>query len=384
MRRIGDLAVISCSSAVPTRPLLAIGRFEDALRSIDAALRLEPDFAEALNVRGDTLRNLNRPEEAAAALRHALRLRPADPDTQVTLAFAMLQQGRFEEGWRLHEARWQARAWRRRGPDRRIPAWQGEALGGRTLLVHAEQGLGDTIMFARFVADLPAGPRVVLEVQPPLVDWLSGLERPSLVVPSGAVLDPVDLQVSLLSLPHLLRRVPDPAPYLSADLGRVVSWHAWLEDKPGLKVGIAWAGDPTMAANARRSLPLRDLAPVWDIPGVSFISLQKGAAAREADGFRFALHDAGSRLGTFADTAALIEALDLVIAVDTAVVHVAGALGRPVWLLNRFDRCWRWQDTGDGRPWYATLRQFRQSTPGDWASVVLTVRDALADRVRSA
>jgi hypothetical protein len=206
------------------------------------------------------------------------------------------------------------------------------------------------------------------------------------VVALGDPLPPIDLRCPMLSLPRVLgtnrvEDIPAAIPYLRADPVAVAHWRRRTEALPGLRVGLVWHGNPEdVRMDRRRSMPLAHMAPLVEVPGVSLVSLQVGDAARQLSGSPLAgtLHDWTAEFADFADTAALIEALDLVIGVDTAVVHLAGALGKPVWLLNRFDTCWRWLLGRDDSPWYPTLRQFRQPSAGDWQGVMERVRAALA------
>lgn len=358
-----------------------LGRFAEAEATLRQALQHQPGLAGAHSALGDVLRNRGRLAEAETALREALRLQPDDPDAQVHLAFTLLQAGRLAEGWRAYEHRGRARAWR--GRTRRFAArqWQGEALAGRTLLLHAEQGLGDTLQFCRYAPLIHLdGGRVLLEAPEPLERLLASLPGVT-VLRRDAPLPPFDLHCPLMSLPQrfgtTLATIP-AAPYLPADPAATSAWRARLAAlPPGPRVGLVWAGSPATDADRRRSLPLEALAPLADIERVRFVSLQKGPAASQAPPVGLDLHDPTEALRDFADTAALVGALDLVIGVDTAVVHLAGALGRPVWLLNRFDTCWRWLTNRDDSPWYPTLRMFRQTSPDDWAGPVSAVRDAL-------
>ena len=363
-----------------------LGRFADAEASLTTALRQRPDLPEAYNSLGDTLRNMRRLDEATVALQAALRLRPTYPEAQVSLAFVHLQAGRYAEGWRLHEARWGAGPWRKRTRPAG-PAWRGERLDGRRLLLLAEQGLGDTLQFCRYASLIPPGGRIVLQVQAPLVRLLRSLAGVEAVYAPTDMPAQSDVQQSLMSLPHIfgttLDTVPTGIPYLRADPSQVAAWRDRLSSLPGLRVGLVWAGDPSMAADSRRSLTLAELAPLAPLDGVSYVSLQLGALAGQRAPAGLSLHDVAGQLSDFADTAAAVSALDLIIAVDTAVIHLAGALGRPAWLLNRFDTCWRWLAAGDSSPWYPTLRLFRQPAPGDWATVLQNVRDALQDLARN-
>ncbi|HEY4253641.1 MAG TPA: tetratricopeptide repeat protein [Roseomonas sp.] len=354
-----------------------LGCFGPAEAAARDALRHQPDFAEAGNALGDILRNQGRLAESEAALREALRLRPDYPDARVHLAFTLLQAGRFAEGWQAHEHREGAKAWargRRRFP---VPRWQGEPLAGRRLLLHAEQGLGDTIQFSRYLVGMAPDAGVLVQVQAPLLPLLRGQFGRIALLGDAEPLPAFDLEAPLLSLPHLLGDVAAPTPYLTPDAGRLAAWRARLAAMPGIRVGLVWAGNPGMAADARRSIALAALHPLGAVPGITFVSLQHGPAASEPT--PAGLPMLATDLHDFVETAALVAALDLVIGVDTAVIHLAGALGRPVWLLNRADTCWRWGNRPGDSAWYPTLREFRQPAHGDWGSVVAAVRQALMD-----
>jgi len=306
----------------------------------------------------------------------------------MNLCFLLLITGRFEEGWEEHEWRWRMRQSSMVERTFPVPLWGGEPIAGRTILLHAEQGLGDTLQFCRYAPLIEPGARVIVEVQAPLARLVSRMPGIAQVVVRGQALPPFDLHCPLLSLPRAfgttLATVPGK-PYLAADPADSASWRERLAALPGLKVGLVWAGEPRenwpklAAIDARRSMALKTLAQLGDAAGVSFISLQKGKPAAQATDppAGMSLVDHTAELKDFADTAALIENLDLVICVDTSVAHLAGGMGKPVWLLNRFDTCWRWLLDRDDSPWYPTLRQFRQPSPGDWLAVVARVRDAL-------
>ncbi|MEC4593437.1 glycosyltransferase family 9 protein [Nitrospirillum amazonense] len=273
------------------------------------------------------------------------------------------------------------------------PRWRGQRAetGRSTLLLHAEQGMGDVLQFCRY-APLAAerGHAVVLEVYRPLLRLLHSLpgvaEGRVRLVATGDPLPPFDLHCPLMSLPlafgTTLDTVPAATPYLAADPTDLSRWRdAVAAGGPGLKIGLAWAGNPkTSVPDRRRSIDPTLLAPLADVPGVRLFSLQKEGAAPAG----LSLTDLMGGAADFADTAALISQLDLVISVDTAVAHLAGALGRPVWLLNRFDTDWRWLLGRDDSPWYPTLRQFRQTSPGDWQDPIARACDALARWVQSA
>ena len=261
----------------------------------------------------------------------------------------------------------------------------------RVVLVRAEQGFGDMLQFCRYVPHLAdLGARVVLEVPTPLRRLMGGLDGVDRVVAAGEALPWFDRHCRLMSLPRLfgtrLETIPDQVPYLRAEPALVEQWRARLSGLRGRRIGLVWAGGmridkPHAAAiDRRRSIPFALLAPLASAPGCGFVSLRVGDTA-PVDGPEAPradwLLDVSDGITDFADTAALIETLDLVIAVDTAVAHLAGALGKPVWLLNRFDSCWRWLRDREDSPWYPGLRQFRQTTPGDWDGVIARVVAAL-------
>jgi hypothetical protein len=259
------------------------------------------------------------------------------------------------------------------------PLWQGEALAGRTLLLHAEQGFGDTLQFCRFVAQIPHK-FLLLEVPAPLTR-LMRQSFPTLndVLVYGDALPSFDMHCPLMSLPLMLgiggEAFITRQDYLVADMRERAVWRQRLAELPGRRVGIVWQGNPRIASmRRRRDLPTPCLARLADIPGLSFVSLQKGMSVPDVG---LPMVDWTDSLHDMAATAALVAELDLVIAVDTAVAHLAAGLGRPVWLLNRFDTCWRWLINRDDSPWYPNLRQFRQPALGDWESVMQQLVDAL-------
>jgi hypothetical protein len=303
----------------------------------------------------------------------------------------LLLTGRWAEAWPAYEARWQIGHLASARRAFAQPLWTGEQpVARRTILLHAEPGLGDTLQFCRYAPLVAAqGARVVLEVQPPLVRLLKRLEGVAQVVAAGDALPDFDLHCPLMSLPGAFattpETVPGSVPYLTADPTQQAAWHDTLAGLPGRRVGLVWAGSarawlPHAAAlDRRRSMRLADMAPLAGVRGCTFVSLQLGppAAQLNESSTGLAIYDVAAALGDFANTAALVANLDLVIAVDTAVAHLAGALGRPVWLLNRFDTCWRWLQGREDSPWYPSLRQFRCGAHEDWANVMQRVTAAL-------
>ncbi len=333
-----------------------------------------------------------RPEEAERCCRDALEMRPDCAEARSNLALALLMMGRLQEGWREYEARWQVEAMSGPLPILPQPRWTGQALNGETVLLYAEQGFGDTLQFCRYAPMVAAaGGRVVLVVPKSLHRLMTTLAGVAVVLQDeDDFLPAFDYHCPLLSLPFAfdttLQTIPAAIPYLHADAS---VWAETLGELPGLKVGLVWAGKSrtaqphAVAIDKRRSMRLADMAPLFSVSGCSFVSLQLGPPAsqtrRPPDGLD--LHDYSSRLADWADTAALVAGLDLVIGVDTAVVHLAGALGKPVWMLNRFDSCWRWFIGRNDSPWYPSLRQFRQTQPGDWTGVIERVTLALQQAV---
>lgn len=335
-----------------------------------------------------------RQDEAIADLRSVVRDAPEAARLRYLLSFMLLATGAWTEGWPEFAWRWRIPemqyAWRRPATPLEQPdpaAWR-----GRTVLLFAEQGHGDTLMCLRYVPLVEAaGARVTLQVQPGLVRLARWMAPRAEVVPSGAATPAHDFEVPMLHLPWAFgtmpATVPGTVPYLAADADEVAAWQRRMAGLPGLRVGLVWAGESyrhlpaAHAGDLVRSTTLAALAPLATVPGVSFVSLQVGPRAEEAahppEGML--LHDWTANLRDFADTAALMKALDLIVTVDTGVVHLAGALGRPVWLLNRHNGCWRWLRNRQDSVWYPTLRQFHQATPNDWAGVARSVAAALAE-----
>ena len=359
--------------------LAALGRLEDAIACHRRALALRPDFPEAHNSLGTALRDAGRPEEALACFRRAVALRPDYPLAHVNLAMALLARGEFAAGWQEYEWRWRLHATDR---PRSFPApqWRGEPAQGRRLLLHSEQGLGDTLQFCRYAPLAAArGFRVRLQVQHSLVRLLRSLPGVEQVVGTNDPAPEHDLHCPLLSLPLAFGTTPGTIPsapaYLQADPAQQAQWQARLAGVEGLRVGLAWAGNPRLAADRRRSIPPEHLAALAGVPGLRLFSVQKGGPAMPAS---LPLIDCMAEMADFADTAALVGNLDLVVSVDTAVAHLAAALGKPVRLLDRFDCCWRWPAGQGGSAWYPTLRVFRQPRPGDWAAVIAQLAQDLA------
>lgn len=366
---------------------------EDALLSYDQALALDSDHPEANCNRGGALFELRRLDEALASYDKAIAFRPEFADAHHNQAMCRLALGDYERGWAQYEWRWRTRQFGSRRHSSTAPLWLGEEpLQGRTILIHWEQGLGDTLQFCRYAADVAAlGARVVLEVQPGLERLSSSLEGVADVVRAGAPAPSVDFQVPLMSLPFALGAAPEPRqPYLHADVDEAAAWAQRLPRTKARRIGLCWAGGHRPgqllcnAIDRRRSLPLEAFASLAEVPRLEIYSLQKGpptaelVEARERGWHGPEIIDCTPELEDFAATAALVANLDLVVTCDTAVAHLAGALGKPVWILNRFDTCWRWLDRREDSPWYPSARLFTQSAPDEWTSVVERVVGDLA------
>ncbi len=348
------------------------GKFTEAEICYRAALALA-ETPVALNHLAAVLRDLGQLDEARAVAERGLALAPNHQDLRYNLAVTHLTAGRLREGFALYDVRFEKY---RVAP---LPgrAWTGQSLRGRTILVAAEQGLGDTIQFVRYLPALAAtGARIKFRVPATLLRLFAHLPCDVELLDQTGPLPSYDFHVALLSLPDrlgLAEPCPIPVPYLAADPALTHAWRDRLAALPGLRAGLAWAGNPGFAADHLRSIPAAALSPLATRRDVSFVSLQKGAL----DMPDFAVTDWTAGLHDMADTAALIAALDMVISVDTAVAHLAAALGKTTFLLNRFDSCWRWQRGSGPCPWYPALQQFRQIAPGDWSVPLQRVADAL-------
>ena len=369
-------------------------KLKEAIGCYERALEFRPDFAEVLNNLGNVFQLQGRIAEAAICYDQTLRIKPDFLLARCNRALLYLAAGDFASGWPDYE-------WRCEFPDfpKRTfaePRWQGEPLAGRTLLVYAEQGLGDTLQFIRYVPLLERlGPALIVEVAATLVPLLqqAGVGRSARLVAKGAALPRFDVQVSLLSLPGILgttlETIPNRVPYLSADPRLVDEWRRVLPPTSRLKVGIAWQGSTTYAADHFRSIPLARFAPLAR-EGVELVSLQIGPGSQQLSEIagRFPVLDLGQRLdrahGAFMDTAAIVQCLDLVVTSDTAIAHLAGGLAVNVWVALPLSPDWRWLREREDSPWYPTMRLFRQTRFDDWPPVFARMADQLARFARRA
>jgi hypothetical protein len=371
--------------------LLRLNRPQEATRSYERAIALKPDFVEAYNNLATALVALNRTREAIARYRQALARRPNHPEVQYYESLEHLRLGDFDQGWRQYEWRWLRRD---AAPFRRNfvePLWLGgESLAGKTILLHADQGLGCTLQFVRYLPMVARdGARVVLEVQRPLVRLLREMTGVAAVCARGDALPPFDRHCPLMSLPlafaTTVQSIPAQVPYLAVPPADQSRRQELGPADRRLRVGLTWAGNRAHSNDHNRSVPLRRLLPLLRLPDVTFVSLQK--ELRDGDGAILDdahVHRIGEGLQDFGETAAVVDNLDLVITVDTAVAHLAGALARPVWVMLPFAADWRWFLDRDDSPFYPTARLFRQAAIDDWDGVAARLSRALGAAVRRA
>jgi tetratricopeptide (TPR) repeat protein len=353
------------------------GRFAEAEAAYEQALRLDPGYVEAHGNLGSVYKEQGRLTEALACYDVALAYKPEHASAKYNRALALLQAGDYAQGFAAYEWRWR----RPSMPPRpfRQPRWDGAPLEGKTILLWCEQGLGDAIQFARYTTLVKGrGGQVVLECPPPLVELFKTVAGADMVVAEGQELPAFDAQAPLMSLPAVvgttLESVPGAVPYLGVEPSLVEWWRNRLGDG-GFKVGLVWQGNPRHPWDRWRSLPLRQLAVLAAVPGVRLVSLQQGPGAEQVQALkgRFVVEELGegpSGGQTFADTTALMQCVELVVSVDTAAAHLAGALGRPVWVLIAAMSDWRWLVGQEETPWYPTMRLFRQRRLGEWDDVL--------------
>ncbi|HET6605917.1 MAG TPA: tetratricopeptide repeat protein [Rhodopila sp.] len=362
------------------RALLAAKRPDLAVPELEAALAVKPGELSVMADYALCLCSLNRYADALPVYREMYRIQPSCNDARYLEALALLALGDFENGWRKHEVRWYARLGQELRHVLAGPYWTGEDdLSGKSILVHAEQGHGDTIMYLRFIPRLRSmAGRVVLEVHPALKALLAGTED---VFARGEDLPPVHLHCSFMSLPRCFRTTIDTishdVPYLSAPPAALATWQTRLGAADGRRrIGVAWTGASSVW---NRSIPLERLAPLLAREDCTFHILQTDMESGDRDLIRTFpnLIDHSLSLETFADTAAAVACMDLIVTVDTALAHLAGAMGKPVWTMLPFGAEYRWRDKGETTPWYPTMRLFRQAELNDWPGVIAAVNAAL-------
>jgi Tfp pilus assembly protein PilF len=396
--------------------LLSQGKVDESAACLERALQQKPDYADAIGNLGNTLQADGKLDEATACYRHALRLKPDNPNTHHDLGNALrasgdlaaamtcydqalrlkpdfaqvhlsrsllrLQMGDFERGWAEYE--WRFRCKEHAIPPFRQPLWDGSRLNEHTILLYGDHGLGDTLQFIRYAPLVQKrGGRVLVACRSPLARIVATCPGVARVIPEGATLPEFQVYAPLMSLPRIFgttfENVPARVPYLAADPALVARWRAELGHSGEFKVGIAWQGNPQHRKDRHRSFRLAQYEPLTRLDGVRLVSLQKGSGIEQlgevAD--RFGVIDLGSRFDDFMDSAAVVSNLDLVIAPDTSVAHLAGALGVPVWVALPFAPDWRWLLDRDDNPWYPTMRSFRQRAWGDWNEVFARITHEL-------
>ena len=402
------------------------GKLQEAEASCREALRLKPDYSTAHNNLGVALVAQGRLQEAAEIFDKALELMPTDAVAHANLSAALVRQGKYQEaeassqqalalspnyaeahknqgivslllgdfsrGWQEYEWRWQCAE--STMPPYRQPLWDGASLAGKTILLHHEQGLGDTIQFLRYAKVFKdCGARVIAKVQKPLMQLAACCPDLDDFVCDDADLPDFDVHVPMLSVPGILKTtfesIPADVPYLFADQSLIKHWRQRLAEHPGFRIGIAWQGSPDFHADTQRSIPLPQFAKLADVEGVRLFSLQKGYGVEQLENIKhqFEVIDFGEDLdttsGPFMDTAAIMANLDLLITSDTSIPHLAGALGVPVWVALSVSPDWRWFLDREDSPWYPTMRLFRQSTLGDWGEVFSRIAAALREHIAS-
>jgi len=360
--------------------LFRIGRYADAVAGYDKVLALISTHADALSARGQALQALGRHDDALEAYAKAISVKRDFAHAHFNEALALLTVGEYARGFAEYEWRWKRAGIVRRNPGK--PLWLGEyPLGRKTILLHAEQGLGDTIMFARYAPLLArAGATVVLEVQPALKSLLAGLEGIT-VLAEGEKLPPFDVHCPLGSLPlafkTTLDTVPADIPYLRASEEGIAKWRPHIDSLPGRKIAIAWAGNRDHINDRNRSIALTQLRPLLAMPGFSFVSIQRELRESEQETLSEMpnVTHVGNDLADFTDTAAVVSLCDAVVTVDTSAAHLAAALGRPASILLPFWPDWRWTLDRDTSPWYRQARLFRQGADGDWGPVIARLKN---------
>lgn len=400
LRNLGSIeeAIVSYDNAIAIEPRLAqahssrgialqiLQQYDEALTSYQQAIAIKPDYAQAYSNRGNVLQELGRLEEAIASYSNAISIEPDYVDAKWNLSRCYLLTGNFKEGWPLYESRWKAGdAGLVHLRDFPQPLWLGEqSLQGKTILLYAEQGLGDTIQFCRYaflVARL--GATVILEVQAPLVQLLQNLEGVSLVLAQGDVLPPFDYQCPLLSLPLAFKTdlstiVPIPQGLLG-DPHQTSKWQAILGEQSKPRIGLVWSSVSNFKNDHLRSITLANLLTALPKEGFEYICLQKEIKDVDQETLKANPHIRyfGDKLHSFSDTANLIGCMDLVIGTCTSVPHLSGSLGKQTWLLLPFNPDWRWLLNREDSPWYPSVKLYRQDAVGDWGGVLKRIHSAL-------
>jgi Tfp pilus assembly protein PilF/ADP-heptose:LPS heptosyltransferase len=361
---------------------LSKGLFDQAFSSLRKALELRPGFTDALRNLANAYRDTGEHKQAMAVYRLLLRQHPQNHEARFSFSWLLLLLGQFEEGLQLWEARWSLPRLGSRPHVRGRLRWDGASPVGKTIYVYCEQGAGDAIQFCRYLPMLAQrGATIIFGTLPPLIELMSGFPGVAEILPQDATPPAFDLHCPITSLPLLmnttLETIPQNVPYIFADRQRCEKWRQKIPPDNRKRVGLVWAGNPEHANDHNRSIALKHFAPLARVPNVQFFSLQIGEPSGQQRPFGLEMLDYTSELKSFADTAALIEQLDLVISVDTSVAHLAGAMGKPVWVLLPTPPDWRWMLDRTDSPWYPTMRLFRQARWGQWTQVLNDAATAL-------
>jgi tetratricopeptide (TPR) repeat protein len=364
--------------------LLELERPDAALAAFDAAVAASPRHTGAWTNRGRALQALNQHTDAVASFEKAIAIDKNFADAHSNMALSLLTLGQLSRGFAEYEWRWKRTGMSDARRNYRGRPWLGEfPIGQRTILLAAEQGLGDSIQFVRYAPLLArSGAKVVLEVQPELKSLLAGVDGVTSCHARGETLPTYDVYCPLGSLPLAFKTepatIPADIPYLRADETHLAKWRPIIEALPGKRIALAWAGHAKHPNDRNRSIALAQLEPLFALDGISFVSVQRDLRGDvEAILARHkSITHIGDKLNDMADTAAVLALADLTIAVDTSVIHLAGAMGREAWVMLPFSPDWRWTLTGDHSPWYPRMRLFRQAKPGDWSAVIASLRDA--------
>jgi len=362
------------------------GNQHEATLCYKKALEIDPDHAKALYNLGTILKEDGKLDEAEACYRKLLKIILDYAEGKQNLGIILLLKGELKEGFELYESRWQAS---KLEPRFSGTPWEGQSLKSKTILLCAEQGIGDTIQFVRYAPHVKAlGCKVILAAQPNLTGVLSNIEGVDQVISYDTNAPSHDYHTMLLSLPHIFKTtldtIPNTTPYVSADTNSLNKWKSIFNNTPNFKVGLVWTGNPKNANDKRRSLSIETLIPLLNIRGIKFFSLQMGEKSKELNlfGLNNRITDLSPDLKDTWDTAAAISLMDLIISVDTSVGHLSGAIARHTWLMLPFAPDWRWMLKREDTPWYPTVRLFRQPEPGDWGTVVEKIKRELTQIVK--
>ena len=364
------------------------GKIADSIACHRRATAIKPNSALVWSNLGQALQQNGKLDEALDCYQQAILLDSNCSKARFNRSLVLLSKGDFERGFQEYEWRWidsfPARDFAR-------PIWDGTPNNGKTILLHAEQGLGDTIQFIRYIGrfQLIGMHRVIVECQPALVPLLKGVKGIDMLIPRGEGLPPFDTHAPLMSLPRILKttihNIPSETPYLKANVDLVVHWKQLLASIREVRVGIVWQGSVAHPKDKIRSIPLRHFEGLSHLPGVKLISLQKGFGTEQLAEVEFSPMDFSGEMdvasGPFMDTAAILKNLDLVICCDSAIAHLAGALGVPTWIVLNTQPDWRWMIDRDDSPWYPSVRLFRQSQPNDWTEVFLRIQQSFTQAV---